>query len=128
MSVDVALAALADPTRRALFEKLTAQGPLPVGTLAAGAGVSRPAVSQHLSVLKSAGLVREERVGTRRIYRVEVEGVVALRRYLDAMWGTALEALKAHASSVSPACGPVATHVRKASRVGNRPKARRAKR
>lgn len=99
MSVDAALSALADPTRRALLEKLTEQGPLPVGELAAGAAVSRPAVSQHLAVLKSAGLVREERVATRRIYSVEVDGVVALRRYLDAMWGTALQSLRAYAGS-----------------------------
>lgn len=97
-SVSAVLTALADPTRRELMEKLQRKGSLPVGQLAEGMGVSRPAVSQHLSVLKNAGLVREERDATRRIYSVEVSGVVALQRYLDHMWGSALDALETHVS------------------------------
>ena len=96
MTPDAALRALADPTRRALIERLR-RGPVAAGALAAGLPVSRPAVSQHLKVLKSAGLVREEADGTRRVYRVEPAGLVALRRYLDRLWGDALAALKAEA-------------------------------
>lgn len=76
------LAALSDPTRRLIFEKLV-DGPLPVGTLAAGLPVSRPAVSQHLKVLKEAGLVGDESLGTRRIYRIEPEGLAVMRAWLD---------------------------------------------
>lgn len=97
MTVNAVLVALADPTRRALLEKLCGQGALPVGVLAGGTGVSRPAVSQHLAVLKAAGLVREEKQATRRIYSIEVTGVVELRRYLDEMWTTALTSLQRHA-------------------------------
>ncbi len=103
MKVNAIFAALADPTRRALLEKLTRRGALPVGVLAEGSGVSRPAVSQHLAVLKAAGLVREERQATRRIYSIEVEGVVELRRYLDGMWADALSALQAHVKNTSDA-------------------------
>ncbi len=77
-----AIAALADPTRRAIFERL-ADGPLAVGAIASGLPVSRPAVSQHLRVLKHAGLVRDRAAGTRRLYAVDPTGVEALRRYLD---------------------------------------------
>jgi DNA-binding transcriptional ArsR family regulator len=91
-----ALDALADPTRRAVFERLR-KGPSPVGRLAATLPVSRPAVSQHLRVLREAGLVQEERAGTRRVYRVAPRGLVALRRYLDGFWDDALEAFKAEA-------------------------------
>ena len=83
--------ALADPTRHAIFERLK-QGPLPVGSLAEGLPVSRPAVSQHLKVLKDAGLVSERRAGTRRVYRIEPQGVLALRKSIDRMWEDALEA------------------------------------
>jgi DNA-binding transcriptional ArsR family regulator len=92
----VALQALADPTRREIFERLR-RGPRPVGELAAGLDVSRPAVSQHLKVLREAGLVSERRDGTRRIYRVEVEGLAELRRYLDRFWDDVLAAFKAQA-------------------------------
>lgn len=91
-----ALDALADPTRRAVFDRLR-KGPAAVGRLAAGLPVSRPAVSQHLRVLREAGLVEEERAGTRRVYRVAPRGLVALRRYLDGFWEDALEAFKAEA-------------------------------
>ena len=95
---DGQLAALADPTRRAIFERL-ARRPMSVGELAAGFTVSRPAVSQHLKALKAARLVEHERSGTQNIYRVDPEGVAALRRYLDNLWTRALPDLKAAESS-----------------------------
>ena len=85
--------ALADPTRRAIFERL-AERPSAVGELADDLPVSRPAVSQHLKVLKEAGLVIDEPDGTRRIYQVHPEGVDALRAYLDTFWNQALTAFK----------------------------------
>ena len=88
-----AIAALADPTRRAIFERLRS-GPLPVGELASELPVSRPAVSQHLKVLKEAGLVSERRNGTRRLYRIEPRGISALRAYFDQFWNEALDAFK----------------------------------
>jgi DNA-binding transcriptional ArsR family regulator len=88
--------ALGDPTRRAIFELLAA-GPLPVGELANRLPVSRPAVSQHLKVLKEAGLVVDHAVGTRRLYRVDPNGVNALRGWLDEVWTSALDAFKAAA-------------------------------
>jgi DNA-binding transcriptional ArsR family regulator len=93
-----ALSALADPTRRAIFEQL-AEGSRPVGELAASLPVSRPAVSQHLRVLKSAGLVSERPDGTRRVYRVDREGVVALRAYFEGFWDRALAAFEAEAEA-----------------------------
>ena len=88
-----ALDALGDPTRRAVFEAL-ATGPHPVGQIAAGLPVSRPAVSQHLRVLKEAGLVRDRRHGTRRLYSVDPAGLVTLREYLERYWDSALEAFE----------------------------------
>jgi DNA-binding transcriptional ArsR family regulator len=85
--------ALADPTRRAIFERL-ADRPSAVGELASDLPVSRPAVSQHLKVLKEGGLVIDEPDGTRRIYRVDPEGVDVLRAYLDQFWNQALAAFK----------------------------------
>jgi len=93
-----AIAALADPTRRAIFERLR-EGPLAVGELARGLPVSRPAVSQHLRVLKEAGLVSERRNGTRRLYRIEPDGIAALRAYFDEFWSRALDAFKAAAEN-----------------------------
>jgi DNA-binding transcriptional ArsR family regulator len=83
------LTALADPTRRAIFERL-AQTPSAVGELARDLPVSRPAVSQHLKVLKAAGLVIDSAHGTRRLYRINPNGIAALRAYLDQMWDRAL--------------------------------------
>ena len=83
------LPALADPTRRAIFEHL-AERPRAVGELASELPVSRPAVSQHLKVLKDAGLVDEEADGTRRIYRLNAIGMLALRDQLDTFWNRAL--------------------------------------
>ena len=85
--------ALSDPTRRAIFERLS-QGPMPVGELARDLPVSRPAVSQHLKVLKEAGLVVDRQDGTRRLYQVNPHGVGALRAYLDRFWSSALAAFK----------------------------------
>ncbi len=91
-----ALTALADPTRRAIFERLAAR-PSAVGVLARNLPVSRPAVSQHLRVLKEAGLVTEAAVGTRRIYRLDPRGIAAMRDWLEALWSAALDAFKAFA-------------------------------
>jgi len=97
----LAFAALADPTRRAIFERV-ARGPSSVGKLAAHFEVSRPAVSQHLKVLKDAGLVADTPVGTARIYRLEFRGIEAMRHYLDRFWDRALAAF-AHAAEAEEA-------------------------
>src|SRR5947209_6157445 len=86
--------ALGDPTRRAIFERL-ADEPRAVGEIARELPVSRPAVSQHLKVLKEAGLVVDRRAGNRRIYQVNPDGVGALRSYLDQFWNRALTGFKA---------------------------------
>lgn len=88
--------ALADPTRRRVFERL-ASGGRSVGELAEGLPVSRPAVSQHLKVLKDAGLVTDEAHGARRVYHIDPQGLGALRAWLDQFWAVALEAFKAEA-------------------------------
>jgi DNA-binding transcriptional ArsR family regulator len=93
-SAATALAALADPTRRELFERLR-WGPRAVGELARGVTVSRPAVSQHLAVLKAAGLVRDTASGTRRVYEIDPKGLGAIRAWLDDMWGGALQSFSA---------------------------------
>jgi len=88
--------ALGDPTRRAIFELLSA-GPHAVGEIAEQLPVSRPAVSQHLRVLKDAGLVAERRNGTRRIYRLDPDGLAQVRDYFDRFWDAALAEFKAAA-------------------------------
>lgn len=85
--------ALSDPTRREIFEKI-ARRPQSVAELAAGFSVSRPAVSQHLKVLKDARLVSDRKDGTRHVYRLDPKGVDAMRGYLDRYWERALEAVK----------------------------------
>ena len=85
--------ALGDPTRQAILDLLL-EGPQPVGELAALLPVSRPAVSQHLKVLKEAGLVIDSRAGNRRIYHVDPDGVGALRAQLDRLWNQGLAAYK----------------------------------
>jgi DNA-binding transcriptional ArsR family regulator len=90
------LAALADPTRRTIFERV-AERPRAVGELAGELPVSRPAVSQHLKVLKEAGLVVDRPAGNRRIYQLDPDGVRALRAQLDGFWTQALAAFKAAA-------------------------------
>jgi len=94
MTYEAALLALADPTRRQVFEHLRS-GPRAVGEIAAEMPVSRPAVSQHLKVLKDAGLVTDQAEGTRRVYYIDPQGLGALRSWLDQFWDTALDAFKA---------------------------------
>src|SRR5215831_16835416 len=94
MSYDTALTALADPTRRQVFERLR-HGPQPVAEIARGMPVSRPAVSQHLKVLKEAGLVADRPEGTRRVYYIDPNGLGALRQWLDQFWDQALAAFQA---------------------------------
>src|ERR1700719_2610676 len=96
MSYETALTALADPTRRRVFERLRA-GPQAVGAIARGMPVSRPAVSQHLKVLKEAGLVTDRPEGTRRVYHIDPKGLAAIRRWLDQFWDDALASFKAEA-------------------------------
>jgi DNA-binding transcriptional ArsR family regulator len=96
MAYGSALAVLADPTRRQVLERLRA-GPRPVNAIAAGLPVSRPAVSQHLKILKQAGLVDERSEGVRRIYSVRREGLAELRAWLDSFWVDALDAFKLEA-------------------------------
>lgn len=85
--------ALGDPTRMAIFERL-ARGPLPVGEIARGLPVTRPAVSQHLKVLKDAGLVTDQRAANRRLYQISPSGVAGLRDYFDQFWQESLQAFK----------------------------------
>ena len=94
MAYASALRALADPTRRRVFERLRS-GPKAVGALARGMPVSRPAVSQHLKVLKKAGLVTDRQEGTRRVYCIDPHGLGALRTWLDQFWDQALTAFQA---------------------------------
>ncbi len=94
-----ALTALGDPTRRAIFERL-AGGPLSVGAIARDLPVSRPAVSQHLRVLKHAGLVRDRPVANRRLYSLDPRGVAGLRSYFDEFWNHALGAFKTAAENL----------------------------
>ncbi len=96
-----AMNALGDPTRRAIFEKVAA-GPVTVGQAAEGLAVSRPAVSQHLKVLKDAGLVRDRAEGTRRIYSIDPAGLGPLREWLDRHWDRALDAFRAAAEQGEP--------------------------
>jgi DNA-binding transcriptional ArsR family regulator len=92
-----AFAALGDPTRRAIFERV-ARRPQSVGKLAEQFSVSRPAVSQHLRVLKDAGLVSDRQEGARRIYAIDMSGVRAMRSYLDKFWDRALSSFEAVAN------------------------------
>jgi DNA-binding transcriptional ArsR family regulator len=92
------LAALGDPTRRAIFELIN-ERPRPVGELARELPVSRPAVSQHLRVLKDSGLVLGRSVGNRRVYEIDPSGVAAMRAYLDQFWTRALSAFKSAAEN-----------------------------
>ena len=101
MAYQSAFAALSDPTRRAVFERLI-DGSQPVGQIARGMPVSRPAVSQHLKVLKEAGLVTDQAEGTRRVYCIDPHGLAAVRRYLDQFWDQALTAFAAEAEGASP--------------------------
>lgn len=99
-----AFAALGDPTRRKVFERL-ARGPRSVGEIAKGLPVSRPAVSQHLKVLKKAGLVTDQADGTRRVYRIDPTGLGQLRAWLDQFWEAALSAFQAEVEKDEPDTG-----------------------
>ena len=92
--------ALTDPTRRAVFERLR-HGPRSVGEIAQGLPVTRPAVSQHLKVLKEAGLVDDRSEGTRRIYQIDPKGLGAMRAWLDQFWDSALTAFAAEVERAS---------------------------
>jgi DNA-binding transcriptional ArsR family regulator len=94
------LSALADPTRRRVFERLKS-GPRAVGAIARGMPVSRPAVSQHLKTLKEAGLVADRPEGTRRVYFIDPHGLAALRKLLDQFWDEALAAFQAEVEKAS---------------------------
>jgi DNA-binding transcriptional ArsR family regulator len=94
MAYAKALAALADPTRRRVFERLKS-GPKAVGVIARGMPVSRPAVSQHLKVLKDAGLVADRSEGTSRVYYIDPNGLGALRAWLDQFWDQTLARFQA---------------------------------
>jgi DNA-binding transcriptional ArsR family regulator len=91
--MEPALKAIAEPRRRAILQ-LVRDEELSAGEIASHFDVTRPAVSQHLTVLKEAGLVRERRNGTRRLYRARPEGLTELRAFLDQFWSTKLDALK----------------------------------
>jgi DNA-binding transcriptional ArsR family regulator len=103
-----AFAALGDPTRREVFERL-ALGPRSVGQIAKGLPVSRPAVSQHLKVLKEAGLVTDQADGTRRVYRVDPKGLGQIRAWLDQFWEAALLAFQAEVERDDPETGSKGT-------------------
>ncbi|HEX3846030.1 MAG TPA: metalloregulator ArsR/SmtB family transcription factor [Steroidobacteraceae bacterium] len=94
MAYQSAFMALADPTRRHVFERLRG-GPKSVGRIAHGMPVSRPAVSQHLKVLKKAGLVQDRAEGTQRVYSIDPKGLAAIRAWLDQFWEDALKAFQA---------------------------------
>ena len=94
MAYEAALAALSDPTRRLVFERIRA-APRPVAAIAEGLPVSRPAVSQHLKVLKEAGLISERRQGTRRLYVADAQALGELRAAIEAMWRGALGGMAA---------------------------------
>jgi DNA-binding transcriptional ArsR family regulator len=97
---DGGLGLLGDPTRRAIFE-LLARRSRSVGELAQGLPISRPAVSQHLRILKDGGLVVDRAEGTRRVYRLNPDGVAALRAYLDRIWDDALAAFQKAAEAAT---------------------------
>jgi DNA-binding transcriptional ArsR family regulator len=92
------LDALGDPTRRAILSQLR-RGPLPVGAIARAFPISRPAISQHLRILKDARLVSDRAEGTRRLYQLDPAGFESVRAYLDQFWATALDAFKQKADA-----------------------------
>jgi DNA-binding transcriptional ArsR family regulator len=99
-NLEKAFEALGDPTRLAIFQRIATR-PHSVGEIAGHLPVSRPAVSQHLRVLKDAGLVADVKDGTRRVYEVRPEGVEALRKYFDQVWERNLKAFQAAAYKIS---------------------------
>jgi DNA-binding transcriptional ArsR family regulator len=113
------LIALADPTRLAVFERL-AKGPAAVHEIAKGFSVSRPAVSQHLRVLKDANLVFVRQVGNQRIYQLNPPGIESIRTYFDRFWADALESFKSVIENQQPTDHPNAIDKPKSSRPKNR--------
>jgi DNA-binding transcriptional ArsR family regulator len=107
MGYQATLSVLADPTRRALLERLDA-GPLPVGELAAGLPISRPAVSKHLRLMKDAGVVRMTEQGTRNLYELDLGTLEEVRQYLDRFWSASLVRLKDAAETSWRGIGPAA--------------------
>ena len=101
MAYGMALVALADPTRRQIFETLSS-GAKSVGAIAERLPVSRPAVSQHLKVLRDAGLVGDRAEGTRRVYYIDPDGLAPLRAWLDGFWDRALDAFREEAERTAP--------------------------
>ena len=99
-NLEKAFEALGDPTRLAIFQRIATR-PHSVGEIAGHLPVSRPAVSQHLRVLKDAGLVADIKKGTRRVYEVRPEGIEALRKYFDQVWERNLKAFQAAANKIS---------------------------
>lgn len=99
--MDDVLKALAEPNRRAILQ-LVSDGELPAGEIATHFAVSRPAISQHLGILRDAGLLVERRAGTRRFYRARPEGLAELRTFLSVMWPDTLERFKTHAEETLP--------------------------
>lgn len=99
-NLEKAFEALGDPTRLSIFQRIATR-PHSVGEIAGHLPVSRPAVSQHLRVLKDAGLVADVKDGTRRVYEVRPEGVEALRKYFDQVWERNLKAFQAAADKIS---------------------------
>ena len=99
--MDAVLAAIAEPNRRAILQ-LVSQREMPAGEIAAQFDVTRPAVSQHLTILKDLGLLAERRDGTRRLYRLRPEGLAELRAFLAELWPDALQRFKAAAEASSP--------------------------
>jgi DNA-binding transcriptional ArsR family regulator len=95
------LTALGDPMRQSILDRL-AEGPMPVGQLADILPISRPAVSQHLKVLKDVGLVLDRQEGTRRLYQADPEGLAAIRAHLDGMWSRALGAFRDRVETTEP--------------------------
>ena len=104
MAYGTALQCLSDPTRRQVFERLRA-GPRSVGALARGLPASRPAVSQHLKALQTAGLVAHRSEGTRNVYYIDPHGLGELRRWLDGFWSDALESFKNEVAATTNAQG-----------------------
>lgn len=102
MAYQVALTVLADPTRQRIFEQLR-HGAKSVGRIAADMPVSRPAVSQHLGILKKAGLVGDRAEGTRRVYYIDPRGLATIRIWLDQFWDEALSSFKAELEQQEPA-------------------------
>jgi DNA-binding transcriptional ArsR family regulator len=111
------LDALGDPTRRAIFERLS-RGPLAVVEIARKLPVSRPAVSQHLKVLKDAGLVEDRAEGTRRVYAIDRAGLACVREYFDNFWDEALDAFRRAAEETH------AEHVKRALKSNSKEKKR----